>query len=68
MGEVYRSIQTGPDMKDIGSRVNDMAKAEKSILMEIYTGDYFEDNQHGQGILLWADGSEYIGEFYRGMI
>ena len=32
----------------------------------MYEGEYLNDNKHGFGIYTWADGKQYIGEWYEG--
>ena len=37
-----------------------------SLKNDVYYGDFENDQRHGQGILLYANGDIYRGEFYRG--
>ena len=40
----------------------------KDIQGNTYTGDFFDDEYHGQGILVYAnEQGSYAGEFYKGL-
>ena len=76
MEEVDSFTQTETYMKATGLKIKHMEKEHTYTMMEQgirverivrYEGDWFEDQQHGDGIEKWTDGAVYEGKYVNGM-